>query len=1166
MLFCGVMFLTIDIGTSSYKGHILTPSDQYSFQHVTDRTTSGAQAFYVEHAWYFDSLIVVGDRKHKENRVFDLRDVVRILNDPSKRDITSIRERWPFIKDVLADGDIALDIRYGDRKVDERVSKVITDLLAYVLERVLKDLNTLVFGVCYIVPYDYSNTAIALMRHSFEEAQIAKLKLVDERFATLLPYLYYGGIDRQDAYIFLMDYGDSCTTLSLARCLKGRLTFLSSKSLTTLSGRQLDRLLLKYIVLKYSRYTGSSLLADVPDKEVLLAESESAKIHLSSEDSVDVQLAVHGARRDLLVRRQEFEALLLLPLRTLSTSIQQMLRETGLHGEVVDSVIAVGGNAKIPAVSRLLESSFPFADHQYGRSIAHPATLGSSLLQLNSARSFATDPWCYRVFVDDQHFILVGRGLQTLTRDLLFYPVPTPKKGTTSLVKIIVERCLASELERALALPYKEAKEKELWRYVFGYHYMADISAAPRREDFSALSFGASNPFMGYKCPDLEVLTQECLEIMAHFLQDGRVVVSISQVHKGRYVPNSTLRFSFTDGKVIEYLKPHSGVMSENRLFAMNDEPYCTALTASTSLTASSVIPAVLSDRSTSAILEYSVKEDATLPEEKKKLLSDETVVVTCPNRFLRSRTMPELTNVVPAFAYSARSEFAHISYGAATDSRFLKKEELPRFVPPRRSPRNERLFFVGPPVASSPVTACVYSGTFRAGRREGKGMEFSANHSTVYQGDWLEDRYHGEGTLWFSDGRRLECAFERGAAEGSGRLFSREGAVVYEGGFARGEKSGSGTEYEEGGVIYTGEFRKGLRHGKGTLVCDNQCVYDGYWRNGLKHGKGKEVVGNTMYEGDFKRGLRHGQGVLTRLDSQIIYCGEWKWGKKDGEGKELFKGGIEYQGGYKDGRCEGKGRQFQGGLLLYEGEFVNGLREGKGTLFDDNGEVKMEGMFRRGKMNGVCTIVGNGGASRYTGEVVDDVPNGKGKEEYRGEGCYVGEFANGLRHGKGCFYNKEGELIYSGGWLFGLKHGVGELHDDFGLYSGEFVKGQKCGQGSYTLYSGDHYKGDFAEDLYNGRGEFTNVSGRVVYEGEWRDGQRHGEGKMFFGNGEYYQGEFVHDTMCGKGICFYENGMPKYVGSFLNDMRNGEGIEYKVNGEVLEQGFYVNNELVLSL
>ena len=53
------MFLTIDIGTSSYKGHILTPSDQYSFQHVTDRTTSGAQAFYVEHAWYFDSLIVV---------------------------------------------------------------------------------------------------------------------------------------------------------------------------------------------------------------------------------------------------------------------------------------------------------------------------------------------------------------------------------------------------------------------------------------------------------------------------------------------------------------------------------------------------------------------------------------------------------------------------------------------------------------------------------------------------------------------------------------------------------------------------------------------------------------------------------------------------------------------------------------------------------------------------------------------------------------------------------------------------------------------------------------------------------------------------------------------------------------------------------------------------
>lgn len=1165
MLSLGTMFLTIDIGSSSYRGHIITPSEQYMFERLTDRSNYRTQAYFREGTWRFDPPSIAEIKKHKSPRVYDIRDTLRLLNHPEGLDEGKIKKRWSFVKSVDTKGQILLDIGSEGHFADARMSRLLTDLLAFVLEKVLNDLNTLMLGVCYVVPYDYSKPAIEYMKEAIDEAQISSIQLVDERFATLLPYLYYGGIDRQDSVIFLTDYGDSCTTLSLARVFKGRLSFLASKSCFAVSGKQIDRLLLKYVMLKYKRFTGSTLLKDVPDTTILLAECEQAKISLSVEDAVDVQLSCHGGKRDVMVRRQEFETLLLLPLRMLARSIRQVLREGRVRGEAVDSVIAVGGNVRIPAVSRLLLSFFPYADHAYSRTLSDPSTLGGSLLVSNKVSSFTPDPWCYRVYIDDQHYILVGKSLQTLTRDIFFYPIPFQKKGAPALVKIIVERCKETMLGRALATPYKEAKEAHLWEYVFGYHYLADPNAVPRRDDCFAPPFGASNPFTANKYPNLEVLSNECLEIMAHFLQDGRIVVSISQVHEGRYVDKSTLRFSFFNGKVIEYLKPHNGVLSENRLFSVSEEGNGSTLTASSSLTASSVVPAVLNDRSTSVILSYSVAQDTTLAEEKKAALSSTEIFVSCPNRFLRVRTMPELVNVMPAAARPVRSQFSHITT-ASGGTHFLEEDTLPPFVQPLRSRQNERLFFVGPEPRSSPITACCYSGVFKAGKREGKGIEFSMNHSTVYQGDWANDVYHGEGTLWTSDGFRLECHFVNGFAEGEGRLFNREGAIVYEGGYSRGEKSGVGTEYQTDGTKYSGEFKHGLRHGKGVLTRENQCMYDGYWCQGVRQGKGKEVVGNTVYEGEFMKGVRHGQGVLSRLDGQLIYSGEWKWGKKNGEGKELFKGGIEYQGSYLDNRCEGKGKQFQNGVLLYEGEFVNGLREGEGVLYDDAGNVKMKGVFRRGKMNGVCMIVNQRTSSTYTGNVVDDVPNGKGEEKYKDGSYYVGEFKSGMRHGKGCYYNSADEIVYNGSWLYGLKHGLGDCHDEYGLYSGSFVRGKKEGQGVYTLYSGDQYKGEFADDLYSGRGVFTNVSGRVVYDGEWRNGQRHGEGKVFFGNGEYYQGELVHDMMCGKGICFYENGMPKYVGSFRNDLRNGEGVEYSINGEVLEEGYYVNNELIVSM
>lgn len=49
----------------------------------------------------------------------------------------------------------------------------------------------------------------------------------------------------------------------------------------------------------------------------------------------------------------------------------------------------------------------------------------------------------------------------------------------------------------------------------------------------------------------------------------------------------------------------------------------------------------------------------------------------------------------------------------------------------------------------------------------------------------------------------------------------------------------------------------------------------------------------------------------------------------------------------------------------------------------------------------------------KYTGEQVDGVPNGKGKQFFEQGITYSGEFVNGKRHGKGYFLDKSESMCY---------------------------------------------------------------------------------------------------------------------------------------------------------
>lgn len=71
------------------------------------------------------------------------------------------------------------------------------------------------------------------------------------------------------------------------------------------------------------------------------------------------------------------------------------------------------------------------------------------------------------------------------------------------------------------------------------------------------------------------------------------------------------------------------------------------------------------------------------------------------------------------------------------------------------------------------------------------------------------------------------------------------------------------------------------------------------------------------------------------------------------------------------------------------------------------------------------CRVLSEMISGAYSGDCKDGLANGKGKSS--GEETYIGHFSNGLPHGKGKYYYKNGD-IFQGYWENGKKNGVGKL------------------------------------------------------------------------------------------------------------------------------------------
>lgn len=313
-----------------------------------------------------------------------------------------------------------------------------------------------------------------------------------------------------------------------------------------------------------------------------------------------------------------------------------------------------------------------------------------------------------------------------------------------------------------------------------------------------------------------------------------------------------------------------------------------------------------------------------------------------------------------------------------------------------------------------------------------------------------------------------------------------------------------------------------------------------------------------SVYEGSFRMNRRDGSGRLAYANGDV-YEGQFRCDLRHGLGRMLFVSGDFYAGEFCDDEPEGHGvRTSAGGAWRYDGRFFRGLRHGEGVSSFARSDIP-QALLDSGRLSGAAQTLAE--AASAAGSVRELV------EVMRTSGRYLGQFRQGLRHGRGrveLLYDSDAcagyaawpaagggavasgaRCVAEGTWREGHQHGPGVVHFEGHLrYEGELRGDLPEGLGRLTRCFGDGasasdvFQGCFCRGAAHGRGSYAGPHG-TTYEGEFAEGLRHGRGELKVRN-TTYEGEFRHGLRHGAGQ--YSSHCVEYVGEYRNGERHGCG------------------------
>jgi molecular chaperone DnaK len=213
-------------------------------------------------------------------------------------------------------------------------------------------------GAVITVPAYFSDAARQAPREAGEIAGFRVERIINEPTAAALAY----GLDRvgEPQMVAVYDLGGGTFDVSVIELDAGVVEVRASHGNTQLGGDDFDDRLVDWLAERFEREHGTDPRADRRALARLHRAAEAAKIELSSKPFVRVReeylLTQEGRplHLDVELSRVEFEELISDLVAGTLESLDAALRDAGLRGTELNSILLVGGSTRIPLVREML--------------------------------------------------------------------------------------------------------------------------------------------------------------------------------------------------------------------------------------------------------------------------------------------------------------------------------------------------------------------------------------------------------------------------------------------------------------------------------------------------------------------------------------------------------------------------------------------------------------------------------------------------------------------------------------------------------------------------------------------------------------------------------------------------------------------------------------------
>ncbi|MFT5546936.1 toxin-antitoxin system YwqK family antitoxin, partial [Rheinheimera aquimaris] len=276
----------------------------------------------------------------------------------------------------------------------------------------------------------------------------------------------------------------------------------------------------------------------------------------------------------------------------------------------------------------------------------------------------------------------------------------------------------------------------------------------------------------------------------------------------------------------------------------------------------------------------------------------------------------------------------------------------------------------------------------------EGKYQQWAGNGDLTQEGNYADNKRHGNWITYQQGEKSREQEFITGKAEGR-FVDYYQGRRRTSGYYLNNQKTGEWIEYyyqaddptygfiPEGTVRYKTRWLENKQHGKAEFYTAKNILYKvETWEKGEKTGDYKEFYvsnGEAKVAGQLKKGQWFGLWQAWYEDGTLAQAVHYDESRKHGLAQEYYDNGqLKSEIEYEYDKPHGRYHLFHlNGRPQQKENYVKGLKEGEAEYFHQNGKPQQQGAYLRDRKEGEWLEFWPNGQVRTQGGYISNRPSG---------------------------------------------------------------------------------------------------------------------------------------------------------------------------------------------